>query len=54
LLDVLVDAIDLASDLELVVALRVCAGVENLVDVLGTGEAGDGDLGDVLHRQVSM
>jgi hypothetical protein len=53
LLDVLVDAIDLAGDLELVIALGVCAGVENLVNILGTGEAGDGDLGDILRRQVS-
>jgi hypothetical protein len=46
--DRLVDAIDFASELERVVLLLVCTRVEDLVDVLGARQAGDGDLGDVL------
>jgi hypothetical protein len=48
--DRLVDAVNFAGDLEGVVLLLVCGRVEDLVNVLGAGQAGDADLGDVLSR----
>jgi hypothetical protein len=46
--DRLVDAVNFAGDLEGVVLLLVCGRIEDLVNVLGAGQAGDADLGDVL------
>jgi len=51
LLDGFVYTIDLARELELVIALRVRGRVEDLVDVLGARKAGDSDLGDVLYSE---
>jgi hypothetical protein len=46
--DRLVDAVDFARELESVVLLLVRSRIEDLVYVLGAGEAGNADLGDVL------
>jgi hypothetical protein len=48
--DSLVDAVDLAGELDGVVLLLVGSRVEDLVDVLGARQAGDADLGDVLAK----
>jgi hypothetical protein len=52
LLDGLVDAVGLASDLDRRVGLRVFGGVEDLVGVGRGAEAVDLDLGDVLGNVV--
>lgn len=46
--DCLVDAVDFAVELQGVVLLLVGSRVEDFVDVLGAGQTGDCDLGDVL------
>jgi hypothetical protein len=46
----LVDAIDFAGKLDGVVLLLLRSRVEDLVDVLGAGQAGDADLGNVLAK----
>jgi hypothetical protein len=46
--DRFVDAVDFAGELERVVLLLVGSSVEDFVDVLGAGQTGDCDLGDVL------